>query len=375
MRILHFITSIDKSAGGPSRSVPLLAKGQALAGLDITLMVVRSDNMNVKLLEDANISVHFLERGYSKKEVTHFIETGGFDLIQIQSLWDLRYHQVARIAQRLHIPYIITPRGMLDPWCLRRKALKKQLALAIYQKADLNKARCIYAATEIEARHIGAMGINTPRAVVPNGLETDSYPCRVEKKQVKKQVLFLSRVHMQKGVELLIEAWKNIAQEFADWQLLIVGNGTSDYIQHLNEIVKEAGLADKICILPPAYDQDKIRLYQESAVFVLPSYSESFGMAVAEAMSCGVPVITTDGTPWEMLNKTATGWCIPLSVQSLENTLREALSKSSDELFEMGQRAANLVRRQFDFREVAGRTVELYRWILEGGEEPDFVIK
>ena len=185
---------------------------------------------------------------------------------------------------------------------------------------------------------------------------------------VKKQVLFLSRIHVKKGIELLIEAWERIVKDFPGWSLLIVGNGEADYIESLRMMVKEHGVGESVRISEPVFGEAKVRLYQSSALFVLPSYSENFGMVIAEAMSCGVPVITTKYCPWEMLNETNTGWWIALSVDKLTDTLRQAISMNPSKLYDMGQRASRLVHEKFGYRNVAKMTLELYDKIMTSGK-------
>ena len=373
MKVLSFISSLDINAGGPSRSVPMLAKGLAEQGVDITLMTVKSENMNTHALEGTSAKLKVLTPSFSKKKIAKYLAEERFDLIQIQSMWDMPYHKVMVVARKQGIPYIVTPRGMLDPWSLAHKKWKKKLAWWLYQRNDVQKSVCVFTTAKMEAEHVTNLGITTGKAVIPNGIETDSYPCKTSVDIVKKQVLYLSRVHMQKGVELLIDAWKRIHSDFADWQLHIVGNGEAEYIHGLENKVKSLGLKDSIKILPPMFGEAKINVYQESALFCLPSYSESFGMAIAEAMSCGTPVITTTNCPWDILNETNTGWCVDLSVDNLEYALRKALSMSSAELYDRGQRASQLICDNFDYRSVTRKTLSLYEWLLNGGKKPAFV--
>ena len=373
MKVLTFVSSIDLSSGGPSRSVPMLVKGLAELGVDITLMTIRSDNMNVHALEGTIANLKVLEPSFSRKEIAQYLENEKFHLIQIQSMWDLPYHKVMVEARKLGIPYIVTPRGMLEPWSLSQKKWKKKLAWWLYQRNDVQKSVCVFTTAKMEAEHVTNLGITTCKAVIPNGIETDSYPCKTSVDVVKKQVLFLSRVHVKKGIEILFDAWKRIHSEFAGWQLLVVGNGEAEYIQSLENRVENLGLKENIKILPPVFGNDKIQLYQESALFCLPSYSENFGMAIAEAMSCGTPVITTTNCPWNILNDTKTGWCIDLSVDNLERALREALSMNPTELYDMGQKASKLIYENFDYRNVTRKTLCLYEWLLGGGEKPEFV--
>lgn len=379
IKALTFLTSVSLRAGGPSRSVPSLVKGLSEIGVDITLMTVRSDDMNTDALENSSAKLKVLESGYTQQELEVFLSTERFDIIQVQSIWDLRYHKLKNLADKYHIPFIITPRGMLEPWSLSQKKWKKKLALLLYQMRDLNTCACVFATAEMEALHIRELGVKAPISVIPNGIETEGYACRTSPNEVKKQVLFLSRIHVKKGIELLIDVWKNLHKDFSDWQLLIVGNGEKDYIDTLNEKVIDNGLDNCINILPPVFGSAKYKLYCESSLFVLPSYSENFGMVIAEALSCGVPVITTTDTPWKLLNgeKNSTreklGWCIDLSVDNLEIALREAMSMDSQELFEMGQKGSRMIYHNFDYRNVACKTKDLYEWVLRMRAKPYFI--
>ena len=351
----------------------MLVKGLVEFGVDVTLMTIRSKNMNVHALEGTTARLKVLEPSFTRKEITRYLKDEKFHLIQIQSMWDWPYHKVMVEARKLGIPYIVTPRGMLEPWSLSQKKWKKKLAWWLYQRNDVQKSVCVFTTAKMEAEHVTNLGITTCKAVIPNGIETDSYPCKTSVDVVKKQVLFLSRVHVKKGIEVLFEVWKQIHPDYEDWQLLVIGNGEAEYIHSLENRVECLGLKESIKILPPVFGNDKIQIYQESALFCLPSYSENFGMAIAEAMSCGTPVITTTNCPWNILNDTKTGWCIDLNVDNLERALREALSMNPTELYDMGQKASKLIYENFDYRNVTRKTLKLYEWLLNGGEKPEFV--
>ncbi len=384
--------SLDLNYGGPARSVPMLVKGLAQENVDITLMTIRSDNMNVHALEGTNAKFKVFEKGFSSKDLEDYVLSEKFDIIHLQSIWNPEYHQLSKIAQKLHIPYLVSPRGMLEPWSLSQSKWKKKLAMMLYQKKDLQDASCIFTTAEMEAEHVRNLGVNVPMSVIPNGIETDGYACRTSIDGVKKQILFLSRIHEKKGIELLIDAFKMIRDEsldFKDWSVVIVGNGEDEYIDSLKKKVDGLGMQDCVKILPPVFGEAKTKLYQESSLFCLPSYSENFGMVIAEAMSCGVPAITTNGTPWQLLNgdcstmgasldilgnEKKTGWCIDLNVDNLTKALREAMSMSAEDLYEMGQRGSKLVNENFNYRSVAKKTMFLYEWILNGGNKPNFVM-
>jgi glycosyltransferase involved in cell wall biosynthesis len=248
------------------------------------------------------------------------------------------------------------------------KRFKKQLAMLLYQKKDLQMANCILATSQMEAHNVRNLGIYSPVAVIPNGIDITEYKCRgeIEKYSIKKQILFLSRIDPKKGIEYLIEAWKILKSQYRDWNVIIVGNGEESYILRLKTLISKYGLEECIRILPPAFGEDKYKLYCESSLFVLPTYSENFGMVIAEAMSCGVPVITTNGTPWHELNTKKLGWCIDLSLNNLIKSISEAIDLGQDRLFELGQLSSRHVYENYQYNEVANRMISVYKWVING---------
>ena len=373
MKVLTFVSSLDLKSGGPSRSVPLLVKGLAELGVDIALMTIRSENMNIHALEGTTAKLKLFEPSFSRKEIRQYLIAEGFDLIQIQSMWELSYHKVMVEARKQGIPYIITPRGMLEPWSMSHKKWKKKLGWWLYQRKDVQKAACVYATAMMEAEHVTELGITTCKAVIPNGIETDAYPCKTSFDVVRKQVLFLGRIHVKKGIEILFDAWKRVYPEYPEWQLLVVGNGEAEYKHSLENKAEILGLKDCIKILPPMFGAAKTKIYHESAIFCLPSYSENFGMTIAESMSCGTPVITTTNCPGEILDESKIGWCVDLSVDNIERALREAMTMTPTDLYEMGQQASKLINENYDYRVVTRNTLRLYKWLLNSGEKPEFV--
>lgn len=379
MRICIFTVTIDKKGGGPSRSVPILAKGLAQVGIDVTLMTGESDEMNTHAVEGQNVRLITFPRDIPENELEQKLLEGKYDLIHAQGIWMPLYHKMCKIARKNNIPYMMTPRGALEPWCYYDrellKRIKKRIAMTLYQHRDIQEASCILATADMEAKSLRDLRFTNPIAVIPNGIEIDEYPCRSKesRSQCKKQVIFLSRVVSKKGVDILIDAWVRVNEQNPDWNLVIVGNGEQEYIDGLKIQIERNGLSNCIQILPPAFGKDKYRLYAESSLFVLPTHSENFGMVIAEALACGVPVITTKGTPWSILEESKSGWWIELSQHNVEETLMKAMSLPSEELFEMGQRGSKMVRENFYYVEVAKKLAKAYEWIVNKAEKPSYV--
>ena len=380
MKICILTNSIDKTDGGPSRSVPILAKGLAIVGANTTLFTCSSPQMNSHLLDETDVTLKVVSLDISSKELEEEILSGDYDLIHGQNLWDPFFNKMARIARKHRIPYMMTPRGCLEPWAYQgqgfMKNLKKKIAMLLYQKKDLQLASCILATAQMEADNIRALGINSPIAIIPNGIDVSEYKCRpIEyKTSVKKQIVFLSRIHQKKGIEFLINAWEQLRDKYPEWNVVIAGNGEGAYINELKDMITLKGLQECVEIIPPVYGEAKHKLYCESSLFVLPTYSENFGMVIAEAMSCGVPCITTNGTPWKELHEKNLGWCIDLSLENVVKTISEAIELGQDALFEMGQRCSQHIKDTYQYTEVAAKNKAVYDWIVNGGGKPDYVI-
>lgn len=376
MRICIFTTSIDKKGGGPSRSVPILARGLSEVGVKTTLLTGYSSEMNTHLLDGTSVEVKTIPQNISIRQLERVLLEGRYDLIHGQNLWIPLYHKMARVARKHGIPYMMTPRGCLEPWCMRQKRLKKLIAFHLYQKKDLQRASCVLATAKMEADNMRALGISTPIAIIPNGIDVSEYPCRPlsSKNSVRKQIVFLSRIHEKKGIEFLIEAWEQLHRKYSDWNVVIAGNGEEAYIADLKKMIIDKGLDSCIKIIPPVFGEDKRKLYCESALFVLPTFSENFGMVIAEAMSCGVPVITTNGTPWQELNDLKLGWCINLSLDNLAKAISEAIDLGIDSLFEMGLQCSRHIFDTYQYKEVALKNQMVYEWIVNSKNKPNFIV-
>jgi glycosyltransferase involved in cell wall biosynthesis len=377
LNITHIISSIDSDSGGPSRSVTDLCVGLSEANCNCLLLANRSPNP-VAIKINPYCTVKFAEKGsYNplsfslKRQILENIP----DLFHGHGLWQTPTHTMARIAREKSIPYVISPRGMLEPWALNKGKWKKKLGMGFYQRKDLSKAACIHATSNMEAENIKNLGFKNPVAIIPNGINLDEFPLKKTKSSHQKHtLLFLSRLHPKKGIELLIEAWSQLSESIrTGWQVDIAGNGDDQYISFLSKQIKDKGLSEEIRIIGPLFGKAKQTAYQRADLFVLPTYSENFGIVIAEALASGVPVITTHGAPWEELTTCNAGWWIEIGVSPLVECLKNALCKNSQDLAQMGLNGRNLIEKKYHIELVAKKMIELYRWVIAGGEKPAFV--
>ncbi len=344
--VIFIATTIDPDLGGIARSVPALAKASGIAA--------ESDHeMRLYVPEGVSDLNSFLK-----------CRIGNCNCIYHAGVWSPINHAVAKAARRHGIPLIVSTRSMLDPWALNHRKWKKKLAWWLYAKRDLLGATLIHATAEMEAEFIrDALGGKCPPIiVVPNGVELpdEDYDGRDEAdKGGLKRILFLSRIHPKKGVLDLIKAFGDLKPE--GWELVIAGNDDGGHRAVCEDFASHQVNADRITFTGPVSDADKWEVYRSADLFVLPSYSENFGIVIGEALGMGVPVITTTATPWERMEEKGCGWWIAPGEDSLTPALKKALELDPETRAAMGKRGSAWIRAEFTWESVGRQFVDAVR--------------
>ena len=277
-----------------------------------------------------------------------------------------------RVARELNIPLVVTPRGMLTAWAFSYKGWKKRLAWRLYQRRDIAHAQVLHATSVQEADDLRALGLKQPIALIPNAVDVPERGEPAGRPGGRRTALFLSRVHRTKGLLSLVKAWAALRPE--GWRMVVAGPDEGGYRAEVEMAARREGLEDVFSFPGPVYGEARWDLYRRSDLFVLPTFSENFGVVVAEALACGIPVITTKGAPWEELLSEECGWWVDIGPEPLAEALREAISLSDDERREMGVRGRRLIEKRYTWPRVASRMIEVYRWILSGGPPPECVM-
>ena len=375
LRVLLLTSKLSPAAGGLAVSVPGLAHSiDQLEGVEMHVMGTR-DPSNPGAAAAWGARVHALDvKGLSAAhyapEMDGAIQALDADLVDVQGLWVYPSLASLRRARRSGRPYVVTPRGMLDPWARRNSALKKRIAGALFENAHLNGATCLRATAAMEAQHFRDVGLTNPIAVVPNALEMPTLAPRCN--HGLRSVLFLSRLHPKKGVDFLLRSWGELAADFPDWEIVIAGIDESGHQAELKELVCKLNLS-RVRFVGEAHGAAKQQLYRNADLFVLPTHGENFGLVVAEALAQETPVITTRNAPWEGLETQGCGWWIDLDQARLTNTMRDALSRTAEDLTTMGARGRAWVQRDFGTQQVAEKMREVYLWCAGCGARPEHV--
>jgi glycosyltransferase involved in cell wall biosynthesis len=293
------------------------------------------------------------------------------DLAHVHGIWTYPSLAACRWSKRHSRPVIITTHGMLAPWAIRYKPWKKWVAWRVYQWRNLLAAKVIHATSDEEALRIREIGLRQPIAIIPNGVDMPhQIPLRTRDSN-PKTALFLGRIHPVKGLLNLVNAWAQASP--AGWRMIIAGPDDTGHRADVEKVIKQLGLTDRFSFAGAVAGEAKDTLYREADLFILPSHTENFGLSIAEALTYGVPVITTKGTPWRELESRNAGWWIDPGVGPLACCLREATAISDSERAEMGARGRKLAEERFSWRIIASDMNAVYEWMLGNGTRPNCV--
>ena len=294
---------------------------------------------------------------------------GETDILHDNGIWLPHNHRLAVLAQTRSIPRVVSTRGMLEPWALSHKRIKKSLAWWLYQRRDLKHARCHHTTAEAEARNVQHLGLGIRVVTVPNGVDVPEERSEVVDSKAEKAVrsrrrtaLFLGRIYPIKGLPMLVEAWAQVRPD--GWLLRIAGPDEAGHQRQVERAVSDAGLREVVSFTGPIGNRMKRSAFFDADLFVLPSHSESFGIAVAEALAHGLPVLTTKGTPWSILPESGCGWWVDATVDGIAQGLRQATILDSDTLQAMGAKGRALAIAEFGWKRVAKLMLSTYESIL-----------
>lgn len=364
MRILHIASSVARDSGGPSRSVQGLVAGLESVGVETWLMTMKPyDQPWVKGVTRYCSANRFYWFGM-QKAVEDAIDRIKPDLVHIHSIWQISLHLALRAVRKKKIPYIIAPRGTVESWSLRQKWVKKKVALLTYQGYDFRHAIAFHATAESEAMQIRKLGYSQSVIISPNGVNVpDVLPPQNRRSDGFRRALFMSRIHYKKGLENLVEAWRILRPH--GWKMEIVGTDSDNYQHKIETAVSNAGLKDDFIFTGPLADEEKWLAYRRSDCFVLPTFSENFGIVVAEALYAGLPVITTKGAPWQEIETRKCGYWIDVGVAPLVDALRKMFAAADSERIEMGARGRELVLERYSWGAIAERLRYEYENLLK----------
>ncbi|MCZ6675188.1 MAG: glycosyltransferase [Verrucomicrobia bacterium] len=380
MKILHVVPTYLPAVryGGTIRSVHGLCVALTALGHEVHVFTTNVDgdgNSKVALCQSVDVEgvqvwyfpSRTLRRLYwspkMKKALLQAVP--GFDLVHLHSVFLWPTWAAARVANQSGVPYVVSPRGMLVKDLVRRKSKLLKLAWTkLIERHTLVSASAIHVTAEKELDGLRRFDFDLPVVwTVPNGLNgpdvsalknADDFPGTTQ------FALFLGRINWKKGLDRLIEAWKDVPNA----TLLIAGNDEESYQSNLERLATKFGVAERIRFVGMVQGESKWRLFRDAELFILPSYSENFGMSVLEAMFMGCPVVVTPEVGLaEAIAESKAGLVVAGDPTSLSREIGKLLG-DADRRQEMGANGRRLASTRYSWRRVAGQMVDKYETIV-----------
>ena len=371
MRILHAIHSVNSTSGGPIEGVIHLS--QAAVSEGHTVEIVCLDDPNSAFLENIKVPVHAMGPGKGTYGYTDELlpwlnrNSGKFDVVVVNGIWQYQSFAVWRALRKNHTPYVVFCHGMLDPWFKKRyplKHLKKWLYWPWAEYRVLRDAAAVlftcteerelarqsfwlYQATEVVIQYGTAKPPEEHREQTAEFLKMHPKLCG------KRLAAFVGRIHPKKACDIVIHAFARQLAKDPNWELVIAGPDSVGWREELEGLARTLGVSGQITWTGEIRGRLKWGLLRHAEVFVLPSHQENFGIAVAEALACGTPVLISNKINiWRDIESDAAGLVGADTIDGFSKTLERWLLLSDEEKASMRRCA----RACFDERFEIGRS-------------------
>lgn len=382
MKILQVVSSLSPQTGGPAKAVLELSDALKQAGQEVSIFATNHGyeaNGNGRTGPKTEARLKLFRLAWPKKyfyspdlekELKEMVEN--FDLVHIHGLWLFPTFIASRICQKKRVPYLIRPCGMLDQYCLSHHRLRKKIYASFFEKENLDRASVIHFTTEEEKYRSKSYRLKPRAVVIPLGIDLTPYSNLPPKGSFRKNhphlldrkiILFLGRVNFKKGLELLTQSFSRLVHEGENIQLVIAGTDDEGYGVRVKRLVAEEKISDRVLWAGFIQGEEKLALLNDSDLLCLPSRQENFGLAVAEAMAAGLPVVVSDQVNiHKEIKQFQAGLvtsCDPATLHlALQQLLRdEALRKT------MGENGKRLVQEKYQWDLVTPEVIRLYESI------------
>ncbi|MBL8225047.1 MAG: glycosyltransferase [Chromatiales bacterium] len=381
MKIVHALLSLDLDYGGPASSVQSLAAAQANLGHDVTIVVPCPGGGVGHTVEASDnppgferVSVRWVKTSPTSLMAALLMRQGdysehlaGVDIVHIHDLWQPFLLQVAYAARQLGVPYVISPHGTLNSWSLRQKALKKAVALRVVWRDVIARAAFIHALTATEAAEIARLDIGADPVIVGNGAPVTPQGERPRPGAFRQRfglaaerpfILFLGRLHPNKGLDILISAFAVLARTDPDIDLVIAGPDEGALSAAEKQVATER-ITGRVRFVGPVYGVDKLAAFGDAEIFCLPSRGEAFSIAVLEAMASETTVVISEQCNFPELAAANAGVICPLDACAFADSLT-ALHRSPQRRMELAANARRLVEAKYTWEQIARQVVAAY---------------
>jgi glycosyltransferase involved in cell wall biosynthesis len=386
MKILQIVPSVSLVYGGPSQMVLGLSSALVRVGAEVTLITTDANGDNGQDPLDVPLENPIAQDGYELiyfrcapfrryKFSTKLLmwlakHAHEYDVAHIHALFSPISSMAATVARQQGLPYVLRPLGTLDPADLRKKARLKQIYANALEKPNLANAAAVHFTTQQEATVSERFGVETNDWVFPLGVvlpESTGVSPRVALGIAPDRpvILFMSRIDPKKGFDLLIPALEKLIESGAEFDFVLAGGNPQDpdYEQSIRDRIQNSLLGGRSHLVGFVSGGAKTAWLEAADVFVLPSYYENFGIAVAEAMTVATPVVISDQVHiWDEIQAANAGWVCECNVASLAASLAASLQDAAERQ-QRGQNAQQHALIHYSWDAIAQQMMQAYAGI------------
>ncbi len=294
------------------------------------------------------------------------------DVIHLHCLWDPSAVAVAKEARRHRCPYVIAPHGVLDPYCMRQKRLKKRIMLKLVHRRMLNRAAAIHLLNADERKLVAEHGLRAPAFVFPNGVHLDEIDPLPEQGLFRAKhpelgdrpyFLYLARLHSIKGLDLLVDAFAEFLRNGGECDLVIAGPDAG-VRSAIEQQIARLDVGHRIHLVGPQYGVDKYAALRDAFAFVLTSRHECFSISIAEGMAFSLPVLISDQCHFPEIAEVNAGIIVPLDRTKITQGLHD-LAQPDSQATSMGKAGRTLIETEYTWSAICERLIEIYRRLSE----------
>lgn len=389
LRVLHVISSISRLRGGPSVSVHNMLKALRRRGITVDLVATDDDGASARLdvprdrfVQIDGQNVRFFPRQTSKygfsAPMLRWLHTHvhQYDIVHTHGLFSWSPLAAAWCARSAHIPYVMRPAGVLDTWGMRNKSrVVKALSLRLVEGPLLRSAAAVHFTTPLEQARAAELTLRIRPVVLPTGVEIETAPEGGPEPADgpalgdRRVILYLARIHPIKRVDALLQAYAALEQRQST-ALVIAGDGDAALLARLKQMAADLALGNDVHWVGFVHGALKRWLLARATVFVLPSDSENYGIAVVEAMNAGLPVIVTQGCGLaDFVRQHGAGAITDGTVGGLRAALAGLLA-SADQGRAMGAAGREAAQRELSLDAFGARLESLYRSVIVDSAAP-----
>lgn len=378
--MLHVIRGMANSSG-TTHIVGPLSEAQANLGCAVSLFCVQKGSEPPVLpspeLVDSycgSQSVPLVNPGFSIPFAVNMARRiREFDVVHVHAIWNFPSWWAMREASASGIPYMVAPQGSLDDWALNQNRWGKVIYGTFTEIPLMKRATRFQALTRREMHQIKEYGFSARCDVIPNGVEEgltkcDRRPCPeyFGFPGKFKTLLFLSRIHPKKGLDLLISVATECRKSLPDLRFVVAGDDAgTGYLEEVKNQCKRNGVYERFTFLGEVKGQHKMKVLSSVDAFILPSYSEGLPVAVLEALAVGLPVVVTDECNIPDIADEGAGYVMPAAASDLTDAVLDLFGLSDLERKKLGDKARKLILKKYTWTTIAKQTIDSYTKIME----------